>query len=666
MNMGKRNIAILILIGIVAGGFFWKSKHRHYTPKTADEFFKRNPHLVRPVSRMQLPPDQLRLDDKFKDGDYQLLANHAYPIDFYQSANFAQADQPTQLISSKGKLLLRSLGLMKGRLVLLAEFKFDQAEEMKKLKPKALEEFGIIRDSKKQPTPEQLLARSVLIKLEPTGRIREMYVHDPKVSQVSLGAKLKLLDEIFKPIPSTKAGSLIKTEIDEVGYPYKMNYDIADEGPFIRIKATANQTYGLNDTESKAAASGAQGMGMLSLKGQQSASVDWQWIKSEQRPRSQNSQSETELSVLHRSITQATGTSKITWGDARDDSDIESMASKFTHPINIEMLRAILRSKQRKSIGNGASHPVMAKGGKRPQLTPEQARERAFQEMTDLIKTNPAQIGSFRSMAMNEPPTSERISMALGALGYEGSAESQKALMDVYGRSDLTERNREKVLVELTLVDQPLDPEVKKFLKKEFTKVDYANSRTAKQAGLALGSSIARDGDPETIQFLHDTWDQIGSVSKNPADKRGRQNYMLKTMGNSKSDVFMSESRSMSGSSDPMLRSASADSVRFAQSQDSRDLLFGLLEDENPEVRTMVAQSLRYQPFDDRTKSALQGCVSDPDAGVKINCYRILTYNINQPGIREFLSGRSGSESDPQVKRTINEALSVEVTNPSK
>jgi hypothetical protein len=658
-NHSKKIIAMASVALLIWGVSAYRN--RQYIPKNSDEFFKRNPHLTRAYKRLKPAADVLREGDKFQDGDYQLLDGYVYPIDFSDTAKFTQADQPEKNLESSGKVWLKSLGLRKGRLVVLAEFQFNRMEEIKKIPSKMMEELGILAKPTSKPSNAQILKRSVLIKLEPRGMIREMYVSDPKVSQSSLETRLKVLDQIFQRLSTLKTGSHIVQEIDEQGYPYAMKYEINEEGSNLRIKASADQKYGMHENESKAAAAGAQGFGQFAIRGDQNAGLEMVWSKNEQRPLQKNTSGSSELKIQNQIVLKTTGASKILWGSAEKDPTIEQVAQAFTHPIDVAYLRALLRIKSKQNMNQSIQAKKIP--NKNDKLSPQQIQQEQFNTMSEKLKSNPENVGHFHKMAMNAPAGSEQLSMLLGSLGYEGSEESQKALLDVFSRADLKDGDREKILTELTLAEQALAPEVKTFLKTLFEKEDYTNSRTSKQAALALGSSIAKDGDPETIEYLHNQWNNISGTSKDVSEKKSRQRFMLAAMGNSKSDVFMSEVRQAGNSSDPSMRSAAADSIRFSQTSNSRDILFGYLGDKDPEVRTMVAKSLRYQPFDDRTRSALQSCASDQDTGVKLNCYRVLVSNINQPGIREYLAGRAGSENDPQAKRTLQEALSSEGTS---
>ena len=107
------------------------------------------------------------------------------------------------------------------------------------------------------------------------------------------------------------------------------------------------------------------------------------------------------------------------------------------------------------------------------------------------------------------------------------------------------------------------------------------------------------------------------------------------------------------------MRAAAVDAVRFAQDDESRKLLLSALQnDRDDEVKIAAAHAMRYQPFDERTNQALQACASqDGNVGIKLECYRSLSVNLGQPGVREWLQGRAGAENDPQVKSFLKDAL---------
>jgi hypothetical protein len=217
-------------------------------------------------------------------------------------------------------------------------------------------------------------------------------------------------------------------------------------------------------------------------------------------------------------------------------------------------------------------------------------------------------------------------------------------------------------MYEFAMARAPLTKETKTFLIHHFEAENPRTSDLSNSAGLALGTSIALDGDPEIIRYVHKEWKEtsplIGSPSKEDNAKR---KYMLSVMGNSKSGVFSSEVEEASGDSDFEIRKSAANSVRFAQDSTSRDKLFTtFLKDKSVDVRLTAVQSLQYQPFDELTKGALKECAeTEASQPVRLECHRVLGYRIGIPGVREFLAQRQSAEKDEAISNTIGAALSI-------
>jgi HEAT repeat protein len=198
----------------------------------------------------------------------------------------------------------------------------------------------------------------------------------------------------------------------------------------------------------------------------------------------------------------------------------------------------------------------------------------------------------------------------------------------------------------------------------EFQKNDPVGNEVAGSAGLALGSSIAFDGDPATIGYVKGLWkdSKPGFFTKEYEDPVLRQDYVLKVMGNSKSDAFLPEVKDALSSSNPLMREAAVNALRFSQDRESKELLHkSLKSDSSPGVRAIAAKSMLYQPLEISLFQDLSQCASsETHTGVRAECIRVLSTRVDQPAVRQFLEGRSGSENDPQLKAMIDASLNLE------
>jgi hypothetical protein len=355
--------------------------------------------------------------------------------------------------------------------------------------------------------------------------------------------------------------------------------------------------------------------------------------------------------------------------------DSKSIA-KYKYPIDLAALRSRIKEKNSRKVGKekGEMFKTWQDLTKELQLvrtgkSTEKMNESLLVNLSDRIKDNPKLIGEAKRLAEEAAPGSREVSILMGALGFDGSPASQKALIDLFNRPYATIDEKQKVMTEFSLATQPLTTETKTFLQNQYQAAKPNRSDVAATAGLAIGTSISLDGDPKSVLFVQKQWDQADTgFSKPKSEDVNQQRYLLSVMGNSKSDVFIDQIKSVSNSDQVELRSGAAAAVRFNQDLKGRDLLFErFLKDTSSEVRLAAVNVLMYQPFDDRTKNALFGCsANDSDIGVKIACYRVLGYRIVQPGIREYLQSREGTETDSRVKNTITASISIQPNEPQK
>jgi hypothetical protein len=217
-------------------------------------------------------------------------------------------------------------------------------------------------------------------------------------------------------------------------------------------------------------------------------------------------------------------------------------------------------------------------------------------------------------------------------------------------------------MIEFAAASQPITPETKAFLKNEFETRNPMKDELANSAGLALGTSISHDGDPETVKYIREKYADADRLFSQKGEEVSQKKYILSVMGNSKSDVFQKEVKDAAQSDDPTLAKAAANSLRFVQNPSLRDLLIdNLAHHTNPSIRMAAVEAMAFQPFDPRTVEALSNCCSsETHLPTRISCYKVLIRHVDKPQIRQFLQSRQSAEKEDQVINMIMSALSIQ------
>ncbi|MBC7692305.1 MAG: HEAT repeat domain-containing protein [Methylotenera sp.] len=637
---------------------------RRSPPPNPDEFFKQNSHLTRPEARVAPEAPKVRTSDDFLADDYHLIEGSSFPVLLKNKMNFASGQH--QLINSSyvANLKLHSLGMKNRKLELIAEFDFEHVEGSGKLSPTMKAALGFKGAVK---AGENLF----LVRLDPAGKIDEIYSSSAAgMDDTTAELKVNALMMIFRRLPALQVGVVTRTEGDEQGIPYPIQYTMTAVGSdVIKIVGDVKVRKELGTTTKKAAAAGAPLLSVVSLENDQHQSFDWLWNKKSGHPDQQDFSASAAIRQYGQDVSATQAILTAQWKPEEKSKFTREDAKAFKMKLDFKRLTRLngsLAGDKKKFSKKGLLGPSWEEIQKRlgnlrdPNMS-EKEKDQLFTEMARAVKNDPALIETARDIGVGNDPNSPEISMALGALGFEGSPASQAAMIDIYNRPGTTDENRQKVMTEFALNSRPLTPETKKFVVNEYKKADPMTSDTASGAGLAIGASIAHDGDPESVKLLRSEWDKSSGLISDDKQKEDKKIYLLTAMGNSKSNVFLPETKAAADSKRAEMRSAAVDSVRFAQDQSSRDVLFKALEtDPTPEVKVTAAQSLRYQPFDSRTRTALENCsASGADLGVKLECYRVLTSSMDQPGVRQFLESRANVESDPQVKGLLRAALEM-------
>ncbi len=658
-----RSATLAGVLVLVAGFAIYFISQKDSGPKSTDEFFSRNSHLARAQSRIDAEALPNRKDDAFLDGDYQLKNNFSYPIQVKSSMKLGAMKKIIMDTGFDGLVSLHSYGVKDKSLSFIAEFKIANLKGVEKLTPPVISQIGY-----KAIDNAIVTDRSLLVVMDPSGVVKAIFSSIKAPDDTATELKVNLLMTMFRRLPPLKYGASSRMEPDDTGLPYKVAYNInKTENDQIAIQGSANEQSSIGGSPKQAAASGAPNLSLTGLANEQIQSFDFLWDSNQQVPTQQTFKGSASITQFGQNISNSETLVELKWQTAVSAELDPKLAKVFSFPVdfkrfgrfNLDRLGASQKLAKKNLLGR-SYRDISRQLSSLDKMTDTQ-RDELFVEYAKALRRDRRLLPIVKENALRSNPDSRERSMALGALGFEGSPEAQAAMIDVYKSSNVTMDEKQKVMTELAICSEPLSPSTKDFLSNEFRNGDPITSDLAAGAGLALGSSIARDGDLATIQLLKEAWkSQSGLLDSKPGADLKKE-YLLAAMGNSKSDAFSDQVKSSIESSNPALRAAAVNSLRFAQDLKSRDMLTkALTADPSADVQTQAAQSMRYQPFDSKTESALKGCTSNSDLGVKLECYRVLASRIQQTGIREYLQSRLSSETDVQVLGLLRQALEIE------
>ncbi|MBC7693235.1 MAG: HEAT repeat domain-containing protein [Methylotenera sp.] len=603
-----------------------------------------------------------RTSDDFAVDDYHLTGGKLFPVTVKEVASLRGG--PKDLFNSSYTAILdmHSLGVQGRKLDLIVEFHFEEIKNAETLSHAVKTELGI----RKFPASHE--ENIFLVSLDPSGVVTDIRTSVSALSDTGNQLKINALVPLFKRVPLLKPGKLTRTEGDQRGIPYTILYTVAEAGSNqLKITGLVNDAQKLGTTIKKAAAAGTPNIVLVGLETSQVQSFEWLWNTSLHVPVSQNFKAETSVKQSGSEVSSSQIKVEANWGPRKESRFKGADRSRFAHSIDFKRylgssasrLKQFQNLSKKQQLTKSWSRLATSLSGVGNSKMSELEKDELFIALGKAVKEDPSLIGSTKQIALEAEPGSRQATMAIGALGYEGSEEAQSAMIEIYNRPRSNDEEKQKVLTELAICPEALSKETKTFLKAKYAEADPMSSDLASTAGLALGSSIAKDGDPETVKLLKNDWNKSSGFFANK-QQQDQQIYLLSAMGNSKSDVFRDQVKSAASSSSPELRAAAVDSVRFAQDETSRALIRSAVKgDSNVDVRITAAQSLRYQPFDETTRQLLVDCSSSSQLAVKMQCYRVLTSRIEQPGVRAILAGRLNSESDDQVKGLLQSALSM-------
>ncbi len=356
---------------------------------------------------------------------------------------------------------------------------------------------------------------------------------------------------------------------------------------------------------------------------------------------------------------------QVLWSSAKKHGSGENLSKGFPFELDLALFRRGIKIGLQQASSKNSSdftpktwndlirklkmaHPVEGV----PANLVRAAEEEAFMQMTEALELRPDLVTE--AVAELRKSTNSRMRDGLlGALGYQGSPEAQKAMLDFY-QSSATESERKKILSAWAVGTTPLIPEVKN----ELIRISRgSDSESANPATLALGASISRDGDPATIELFKTAYNANTPVFGSGAEaERANRQVILAGMGNARSAVFLPELSRALNDSDPMIRAEAVHSLRFIPTDETLQLMIKALKNtsESPLVRSSAASGLKYRITQAGVIESLTAAGRrDPENEVRAACIDTLLGVSQNPEVTAFLRDRAASDPDPSIRENL-------------
>ena len=663
----KIGLISILIIGMSAYAFRHTLKKMWIKVPTSAEFFAQNPGL-NPAPGINAEPAPASDRENFSAHDYHFLPGDQIEVTFSQLLNAKQKSKTVFNSLAQGKVIFHGITKSANTLALIAEFKFTKVTL-----PGSKESFSStlgIKPSNLYPSVPKQFHHAIWIEVDFAGALKG--AHALELSKAKPQAEdelnadfleLDMIEAILKRLPQATSGTATLTERNEQGDLGEVRYQITDAGP-LRTFTVAQKT----DTKNSNGADPRFAALTIAITSAQDRLIEWR--TQDGIPQSQKMDVSVDATYVGTQVSSFDYHLNATWGRFEKSGFTADDQKWFPYEINLAELRSrkadsrqLSKNKNAKSKNKRALSWLES----RAQLnkvdganTTEDERSEILIGYSDALKQNPSLLKAAKDDLNHSTPGSRETSVILGALGFVGTPAAQAILAEAYGRTGIALQDQEKILAEFTLPVEALTPESKSFLQSVYH--DSSNPDLAKMASFALGSSIAKDGDPNIVTLFKKDWQSSYGVFGDGTSEETKKSNLLLAMGNSKSNVFFDEVKEASNSSNPMLKNNAIDALRFNTDDASRTLLLNTLQkDPSEAIRTTAARSLSYQPFDLKTKIAATTCSSsDSSVAVKMECYHFLADHVADPEVRKFLEGRTSAEPDSRVQVIITQALQLE------
>jgi|GEM_PF-3334918 len=495
-------------------------------------------------------------------------------------------------------------------------------------------------------TPSGLGTRfhdSLVLTVSPNGGIKSIHLKRPDqpADRPGLEAILKVLFTAFMPRPGIESGSRTVKVEPFVGRVFEMQAQALKSG-------ADEQVWRLSRSES--------------FLEQEITAV---WDKSAGRPKSLEVRSSATVPKPGGASAVIKTLENLLWSASAKKGDLADLSKEFPFELDLARFRRGMKIGLQQASSKNPSdftpqnweellrkikmaHP--AEGV--PKNLVRAAEEEAFMQMTEALELRPdlvtEAIAELRKSS--EPRMRDGL---LGALGYQGSPEAQKAMLDFY-HSGATEGERKKILSAWAIGTTPLIPEVKNEL---IRTARGADREVSNPATLALGAAISRDGDPAVIELFKTAYNANTPVfgSGEEAERANRQ-VIVAGMGNARSTVFLPEITRALNDPDPVVRAEAVHSMRFIPTDDALQVMIKALKNtsESPLVRTSSASGLKYRITRSGViESLMNAGRSDPENQVRAACVDTLLGVSQNPEVTAFLRERASSDPDPSIRENL-------------
>jgi hypothetical protein len=630
-------------------------KYHYFSAPSAEEFFARNPQLQNSIEMVKATPTPTRSDDEFKPGDFKLEKDKGYKINIKTNfSNLAEAKNPfTSTVT--GQMILASFGIEKGLLWFIASVE-------------------ISANNKEKNANDATSKNEFLVGLYPQGEIRKLFTKGSPLNYDRIGAFYELLDLAFRRIEDKSIGKRLVKWPDPSMKAINVEQEVSNASEReiqITLKFDVKQKpFGASETRS--AAQGAPGLGPVYIEQQQKGIYQWTWRTDLSRPTKQFIEAESKINMTDTVLGHITTTYELNWSsETKGIQDLLKRRKEFKYEVNLNSLIAYNRLKNQLEVGKSKNAQKLSvrpyenivkdlKQLNKNTFT-EIQKDQILIDLSHQLRANPNLVQNVYAQAKDASGGSRERSILLGALAYEGGPAAQKAMIDIYRADNATFEDKSKIMIDFVIANKPLTKESKEFIKSEYETRNPLNDDLGNSAGLAMGTAIAYDGDPELVKYVKKQYVSNDHLITNPPEEISSKKYVLAIMGNSKSDVFEKEVTSAANSGEKQLIVAAASSARFAQTPSMRDLLINILGNHtDPSVRKAAIDAMAFQPFDQMTQDALTKCATnEKHLPTRLACYNVLTKHIDFPYIHQFIVSRQGSESDEQILNLIGAALST-------
>lgn len=487
---------------------------------------------------------------------------------------------------------------------------------------------------------------SVVLKLAPAGGFRKAYLRKKYESSdlAGLEAIFRALFLAMVPRPKIESGSTQVRVEPLVGPIFSMTAEVT--------KADSDRIE-------------------WSMKHQEDLSKDeirLSWSKASGLPVSVQMDSSAKIPQKGKGVIELKALQKVSWTSKSSEASLSDLLKTHPFEIDLDEFRRGIRIRMAQAgakTGRGAPPATWQEFKERlgkiepnPRVDPKITKavtEEIFMQLTDALQGRPDLVNDAIEL-LKQGGSETKIDTLLGALGYEGSPKAQKAMLEFF-QAGASSGQKQKIISAWAIGTTALIPEVKATLL-ELAKTQ--GDQHSNPATLALGASIPRDGDPETIMLFKKAFNRndplLGAGSEQ--EMMNRQ-VVVAGMGNARSQVFLPEIDRALRDPEPLVRAEAVNSLRFIPKEGALEKMFSVLEDssEVETVRASAAAALKYRIQQDSVVDKLiRSGQGDPSAAVRAASIDSLLGVSDQAQVASFLKSRAQSDPDPAIRENLKNA----------